>query len=270
MNKYARIISFVSAILVLLIAIFAFVLSFDAIRNEAISQGIQSGIAWMVPFIIDGLMIVLSVGVLRSALYGEATRINWIFIFVFTGVSITFNWWHAAPTIPGKAMAILYPISLLIAFESFMSQIKNTVNRNIAMQENSVVFSENEQLKSERENLKNELLKLNEHRQKIEQTIRHEETNTRQKIEQEIEQLKAKRDAVLSEVETIQADKKSNELNESQRFMLAYVRNNPNASYAEIGQAIGRAPSTIGKYATELELLGLAHKNGNGWEVNKQ
>lgn len=270
MNKYAKIISFISAILVLLIAVFAFVLSFDAIRNEAISQGIPSNIAWMVPFITDGLMIVLSIGVLRAALYGESTKVNWVFIGTFTIVSIVFNWWHAAPTIQGKALAILYPVSLLIAFESFMNQIRKSVNRSGTLQENAAVFSENEQLKSERENLKSELLKLNEHRQKIEQTIRHEETNTRQKIEQEIEQLKAKRDAVLSEIETAQTDKKSNELNDAQRFMLTYVRNNPNASYAEIGQAIGRAPSTVGKYATELELLGLAHKNGNGWEVNKQ
>ena len=62
MNKYARIISFVSAVLVLMIAVLAFILSFDAIRNEAIIQGIKPGIAWMVPFIIDGLMIVLSIG----------------------------------------------------------------------------------------------------------------------------------------------------------------------------------------------------------------
>jgi chromosome segregation ATPase len=143
------------------------------------------------------------------------------------------------------------------------------VNRNVAMQENSAVFSENEQLKSERENLKSELLKLNEHRQKIEQTIRHEEANMRQKIEQEIEKLESKRNGILAEIETVQADKKSNELNDAQRFMLTYVRHNPNASYAEIGQAIGRAPSTVGKYATELESLGLAHKNGNGWEVSQ-
>jgi predicted transcriptional regulator len=141
------------------------------------------------------------------------------------------------------------------------------VNRNVAMQENSAVFSENEQLKSERENLKSELLKLNKHRQGIEQTIRNEETNIRQEIEREIEQLAKKRDAISAEIEIVKSEKKSNELNDSQRFMLAYVQNNPNASYAEIGQAIGRAPSTVSKYANELESLGLAHKNGNGWEV---
>lgn len=267
MNKYAKTISFVSAILVLLIAVFAFVLSFDAIRNEAISQSIKPSIAWMVPFIIDGLMIVLSIGVLRAALYGESTKVNWIFIFTFTGVSIVFNWWHAAPTMQGRALAVLYPVSLLIAFESFMNQVRKTVNRNIALQENTAVFSENEQLKSERENLKNELLRLNEHRQKIEQTIRHEETNIRQKIEHEIEQLTAKRDELSEQIESVKSEKKANELNESQRFMLAYVRNNPNASYAEIGQAIGRAPSTVSKYANELESLEMVHKNGNGWEV---
>lgn len=49
--------------------------------------------------------------------------------------------------------------------------------------------------------------------------------------------------------------------------MLAYYRQNPNASHSEVGGKIGKAKSTVSAYLGELETAGVIHRNGNGVEV---
>ncbi len=49
--------------------------------------------------------------------------------------------------------------------------------------------------------------------------------------------------------------------------LLAYLSNNPTASLAEAGVAIGRSKSTVGNYVEELVAAGRLRKNGDGWEI---
>ncbi len=51
--------------------------------------------------------------------------------------------------------------------------------------------------------------------------------------------------------------------------VLTFVTANPNASLSEIGQAVGKAKSTVGNYVNELTEAGRLHRNGNGWEVSR-
>ena len=52
--------SIISGVLVGAIALIAFILSFDAIMHLAINNGVNPYLAWMVPLIIDGAMIVFN------------------------------------------------------------------------------------------------------------------------------------------------------------------------------------------------------------------
>lgn len=49
--------------------------------------------------------------------------------------------------------------------------------------------------------------------------------------------------------------------------MLAYYRQNPNASHSEVGIQIGKAKSTVSAYLGELETAGVIHRNGSGVQV---
>ena len=49
--------------------------------------------------------------------------------------------------------------------------------------------------------------------------------------------------------------------------MIAHFATDPNASYSEVGRAIGRSKATIGAYLDELEAAGHVHRNGNGVEI---
>jgi hypothetical protein len=49
--------------------------------------------------------------------------------------------------------------------------------------------------------------------------------------------------------------------------LLDFLAEQPDASLAAAGQAIGRSKSTVGNYVSELAAAGRLKKNGHGWEV---
>lgn len=123
--------SVISGILVGAIALIAFILSFDAIMHLAIGNGVNERLAWMVPLIVDGAMVVFSVSVMRSTLAGEKTWQGWALIVAFTAVSVWFNIAHSNMTTFGIAIAALAPLALFATFETLMSQIRSTVQGGI-------------------------------------------------------------------------------------------------------------------------------------------
>lgn len=123
--------SVISGTLVGFIALLAFILSFDAIMHLAISNGVNEYLAWMVPLIVDGAMVVFSVSVMRATLAGEKTRAGWALIIAFTAVSVWFNIAHSNMQVFGIAIAALAPLALFATFETLMSQIRSTVQGGI-------------------------------------------------------------------------------------------------------------------------------------------
>ena len=123
--------SIISGVLVGGIALIAFILSFDAIMHLAINNGVNPYLAWMVPLIIDGAMIVFSVSVMRATLANEGTRAGWLLIVAFTAVSVWFNIAHSNQQLYGMVIAALAPIALFTTFETLMKQIRNTVQGGV-------------------------------------------------------------------------------------------------------------------------------------------
>ena len=121
----------ISGILVGGLALAAFVLSFEAISALAVENGVNPGLAWLMPLLVDGAIIVFSINVLRATVAGEGTRIGWGLILAFTAVSVVFNVEHGQKTIWGIAMSALAPIALFTSFETLMSQIRATAQHGL-------------------------------------------------------------------------------------------------------------------------------------------
>ena len=51
--------------------------------------------------------------------------------------------------------------------------------------------------------------------------------------------------------------------------LLTFYQTNPDASYSEAGQAIGRSKTTVGSYLDELENSGRVERNGSGVQVTQ-
>jgi len=130
-----------TGVLVLIIALCAFALSFFNLQEAATDAGINPYLSWLWPLCIDALLVAGSLMILRSSLLNESTRPGWSVLLSFTIVSIAFNTIHSPPDIISCAAHAIPPIALCISIELFMLTIESdlTKSRKAIDQEDAIV-----------------------------------------------------------------------------------------------------------------------------------
>lgn len=114
-----RIAVFAAELGTVLLAAAAFVLSFTALRDLAERAGIEVGLAWLWPLIVDGIIVVSTVSVFALA----GTRVvwyPWLLLVAGSGISVAANAIHAVvaaepgvPPLLAEAVAAVPPIVLV-------------------------------------------------------------------------------------------------------------------------------------------------------------
>jgi hypothetical protein len=133
-SRGVRLISRITAFLVLLLAIAAFVMSFDALHSLAIESGaIAPQFGYLFPLAVDGAIIVFSIGALRASLCAESTRVPMLLVVAVTSLSVIFNIAHAPFGLLSCVMAATPPLLLFLAFESLMRQLSSEFRRRSAV-----------------------------------------------------------------------------------------------------------------------------------------
>jgi DNA-binding transcriptional regulator YiaG len=127
--KTTKAISYITAALVLFLAVGAFVLSYDALKALALDNGVTPGLTWLWPLLVDGAIIIFSLAVLRGSLLGERVRYPWALVILFVALSIGFNIVHAQNTLLARVIAAVPPVALALSFELFTGQLKAEVTR---------------------------------------------------------------------------------------------------------------------------------------------
>ena len=114
-----------TGILVLVIAICSFALSFYNLQAAASESGINFYLSYLFPITVDCLMIAASLMILRSNIRGESSRIGWTVLVTFTLVSIVFNV-SQSDYLPLSVFShCIPPISLCISTELLMMIIRS-------------------------------------------------------------------------------------------------------------------------------------------------
>lgn len=124
------VISFVTGLLILLIAIGSFALSYNNLHQTALSYGVDSGLAIIWPLLIDFALIVFSLAVVRASLYSERTWWPWLLVALYTVGTLSFNILHAPDNLTAQVVAVVAPLSLFLSFETLMAMLKNGVKRS--------------------------------------------------------------------------------------------------------------------------------------------
>ncbi len=105
-----------------LLALFAFIISFDALRTLALACGIRTSLSWMFPLIIDGSVLAFTWATWAFRTRGLATWYPWLMLVAFSAFSIAGNSLHAhavpidGMALPGWAPGVVMsmpPIALL-------------------------------------------------------------------------------------------------------------------------------------------------------------
>lgn len=253
--KTSKIISTVTAGLVLFLAGSAFILSFDALHGLARDNGIKPGLAWLWPLGLDAFMVAASLSVLRASLNREATIYPWALVVVFTLASVAFNVVHAEHSLLAQAIAAVPPVVVFLSFELLMGQSKNEVARSALAEALETLNANVQERQADLDALNAALNKLGTRKADLERSIL------------ELREQQRTADAFnlgnLDGANEARAESKREAVN----ALLAFLNANPNATLNEAGEAIGRAKSTVSNYVNELVQEGRLHKNGQGWEV---
>jgi hypothetical protein len=119
-----------TACLVALLAIGAFALSYEALRDLAVRTGaLSESTAWIFPLLVDGSIIVFSISALRASVIGAHKDRRWFLglVVLVTLASVVLNVCHARGGILPGIIAALPPLFLFAAFESLMRQLQQSV-----------------------------------------------------------------------------------------------------------------------------------------------
>lgn len=117
-----------TAALVAFLAVAAFGLSFEALRDLAIvAGGMKPAVAWLFPLIVDGGIIVFSLAALRASITGADRRWFMWLVVIVTVISVGLNIAHAGRGLVPAVIGAMPPILLFLAFESLMRQVHDTV-----------------------------------------------------------------------------------------------------------------------------------------------
>lgn len=123
-----KFISWLTGILLLIIAAFGFASSYLALADLAkVNYFVLPAVF---PLIIEGGMVVFSLAALWANLHAERAVWAWVLVISSSGLALLFNVIHAAAYGPlAMVLAAMPSLFLLLSFETFMSQIKAGVKR---------------------------------------------------------------------------------------------------------------------------------------------
>jgi DNA-binding transcriptional regulator GbsR (MarR family) len=266
-----------TAFLVLLVAAGSFALSYNALKEVALSNGITGRLAYLWPFLIDFALIVFSLAIVNAYLQSESTWKQWSLVGLYTVATIGFNIAHAPNDLQARIVAAIAPVSLFFSFEILMGQLKASARRSSLVKSLAELEAELDQTRS------GLAAKLDQMRS----TLRHRFDQERSTLAAELERLRAEVDHLTQQIEKLQHQKadltrstivqhdvlnsiNADRLNDKQQALnalLTFYRSNPTATLNEAGEAISRSKGTVSNYLNELEQAGLIHRNGQGVEV---
>ncbi len=164
-----KLISFISALLVILLASASFALSFDALKELASENGFKLAFAPLFPLIIDGAIVVFSLSALRFSLHQESYLYPMFLVVAATLCSIFFNVAHAMQSTLAMVMAGIPPVALFLSFEQLMRQIRSEVKKTGQLSYLQRLSDEIRRLEAKREELSSEA-KVGENRAESENT----------------------------------------------------------------------------------------------------
>ena len=124
-----KFIAVVTGGLTLTIALIGFTLSYSALYQVAIDNGVPTNLAALWPLLIDFALVVFSVSVLNSKVNRKRQSGGWLLVIFFTVLTLFFNAVHAGTgDIVKLIVAFVPPVALFFSFERFMFQVSDNLS----------------------------------------------------------------------------------------------------------------------------------------------
>lgn len=245
-------ISYITAGLVMTLALLAFILSYSSLQHMAQSNGIGEWLSYLWPLLLDFAMIVFSLAILRANLRSERNLYPWLLTIIFASLAMAANILDVTdlgipPVFIAASVKALAPASLVLAFELLMAMVKAEVRRAATVQ--SIDDLKRQATEAETE--------TNRHR--------HRQADA----EADAERLSDKIKSLKAEIKTLQAEKRKEKSgapaetsDATKAAAAAILAERGDISGAELGRLLGRSES-LGR-RLKRELVPADGTNGSG------
>lgn len=124
-----RFITGLNILLVILVAIGSFVLSYSALSDLASNNGFAGWRAYVLPLVIDVGMLAFGLAVVHAHLHGtnplRRRGLNLLYIIA----TVSFNIVHAPNNLLAQTLAALPPVTLFFTFEVLMAMIEHNIKQ---------------------------------------------------------------------------------------------------------------------------------------------
>lgn len=119
----------VTIVMVIVLFMSAFVLSYEALKELALANGIRHGMGWLWPLGLDAFMAVASLYMLWAFLNREWPILPLMMVMVSMGASVVFNILHAPGYNLARAVAAAPPLVAFMTFEVFIIMVRHYVDK---------------------------------------------------------------------------------------------------------------------------------------------
>lgn len=252
--KANKAISVLSFLLVVVLSCISFVLSYFAIRQMTIDTGATiNNLAFLMPFVVDGAMMVFSFSALRKSLNGDSNLSDMALVVFATLASISFNVLHAPREVLSMVIAGLPPLALFFSFERVIDMVRDSVRRQ-------AVISSLADLEAKKASIL-DAVKLAQEKVSALQADVNRLTDGRNRLTEDVNRLTVERQALSGEVSSLQA--RIDEMGQS-RFtneqLVSFYRLVPGATQQAAADVMGVTRTAISE--REKALAGVIHRNG--------
>lgn len=144
-----------STITVLILAVSAAILSFSGLRTLGITAGFDENFAWLLPVIVDGMVLTGSLGVVSANLVGISTWYPWLLTYLGVIISVWGNVASAPDDLVAKIVHAIAPITFALSVEG-MLRIYRASAHATALREQKAYEQEEKRIEREEKRLERE------------------------------------------------------------------------------------------------------------------
>lgn len=272
-------IAWITGGLTLLLTLFSFILSFNALADLAAQHSVS--IPPLFPLVVEAGVVIFSLNALYRSLAGESTRWQWALIIGSSLLAGSFNIAHAEADILSRTMAAMPSLFLLLSFETFIGQLKHAAQHSAAVrslaqlsQELNTKRDELEALTEQKQQELNrrvqdrqaELDRLNSQAGELNKLI-EQSRETLSGLRQQIEQAKGVQNSSLGQGRAAKARQDTLIIEQRRTEILNILLVEGDIGASAFANRLNSSRGTVYSDLKALLAAGRIIKNGDGWEV---
>jgi uncharacterized protein YoxC len=272
-------IAWMTGALTLLLALFSFILSFNALADLADRHKVS--LPYLFPLVVEAGVVIFSLNALYRSLYGEHARWQWSLILGSSLIAGTFNILHAEPGLVSRTIAAMPSLFLLLSFETFINQIKHAVEHANLIKSIEQLTVEHQTQQAELDSLlkqkqqeldtlvqskQAELDQLNSQADKLTQSIEQSQT-TLADLKQEIKQAKRVQHSSIEQAKQAKAAQDALTIEQRRTELLNILTVEGDIGASALADRLNTSRGTVYSDLRALSEAGQITKNGSGWEV---